>query len=290
MPYLERIAGFPVPTLPGWRHWYDICIHAGWRIQKHELKGAYRLVSPAGRKWPENSEQACLERLEKHKDKGLKWKSDHLVLIVPGLNNVLITFSTIEKTLKENGYAAMTWHFSSNRTDTRGHARRLRDVVSRLENVKKVSFVTHSLGGLILRTMLAEDNPWHDRFELGEIVMISPPHKGSFVADFAVEKLKWDGLFQWVTGHVGHDLTTAGAASLPPLRLPVGIIVGGTGGKLGFNLMAGTDNDSTVSIESSRVELMADFIQIPGWSHTLILWNQNAADQIVHFIEQGKFK
>lgn len=286
---LDIIANFPVPTLPGWSYWYDTYFYAGWRVQKHELKNVYRLVAPTGKKWLEESEQACLDRLEKRKKRGLKWQSDHLVLIVPGLNNVLFTFSNIEKTLKEKGYDAMTWHFASNRTDTRGHASRLRDVISRLEKVKKVSFITHSLGGLILRTMLAEDNKWHRRFKLGEIIMIAPPHKGSFVADFAVEKLKWDGLFEWLTGHVGHDLTTEGANSLPPMKLPVGIIVGGTGKKPGFNFMAGEDNDIVVSIESSRIELATDFIQIPGWSHTLMLLNQETSNQIVSFIEHSKF-
>ena len=42
MPNIDDIAKIPVPTLPGWRKYYDTYFYAGWRIQKNEMKESYR--------------------------------------------------------------------------------------------------------------------------------------------------------------------------------------------------------------------------------------------------------
>jgi hypothetical protein len=286
---MELIERSPVSILPGWRRWYDVYFYAGWRIQKNELKELYRTISPTGNMWERPTEKACMKLIEARKEKGLRPHNDHLVIIIPGLNGLLRTFSAIENGLRDNGYETFLWNFASNRADARGHAQRLHDIIGRLEDINKISFVTHSLGGLILRTLLSEENNWHDKFELGEIVMIAPPHGGSFFADIIRDTPELEGLYQWVCGRVGEDLTTRGASELPPLSVPVGIIIGGTGNKLGFNPLANRDNDIVVSRDSSNVDLAVDSVQIKG-SHTLMLWNKQTVEHTLHFIEHGRFK
>lgn len=286
---VEKIARLPLPTLPGWRAWYDVYFYAGWRIQHNELTGSYRVVAPTSRKWRTLDESTALNILQERRDRGLKPRNDHLVIIVPGLNNVLSTFSAIEKGLKERGYEVLLWNFASNRTNTRGHAKRLAALINRLEDVKKISFVAHSLGGLILRTMFSEDHVTKHKFELGHIANIASPHGGSFVADYVRDDLKLLGLFDWVCGHVGHDLTTAGAKALPEMKVPVGVIMGGVDTKLGLNPLAGQDNDIVVSKESATIDLAVDSIQVKG-SHTLMLWRKETVNQTISFIETGSFQ
>lgn len=278
-----------IPTLPGWRHWYDVYYYAGWRIQKNEVNNKFRTISPTKKKWVYDTEQRCMEKINERKERGLKPKNEHLVIIVPGLNNLLSTFSSIEKGLKNRGYDTLLWNFASNRATTVEHAQRLFNLIDRLEDTKKISFVSHSLGGLILRTMFAHQNDFNKKFDLGNVVMIAPPHAGSFVADLVKDQLKLEGLFQWVCGGVGHDLTTKGANDLPELTVPVGIIVGGTGNTVGVNPIAGIDNDIVVSTSSSLVDMAVDVIQVKG-THTLMLWDKNTVYQTISFLENGTFK
>lgn len=284
----DKIAKFPIPTLPGWRHYYDVYFYAGWRVQKNEVNGSYRVMSPTGKTWKKDNKNDCMKVIQDRKDRGLSPRNRHLVILVPGLNNVLSTFSSLEKGLKDRGYETLVWHFASNRTDTVGHAVRLAKLIDRLEDTDKISFVAHSMGGLIIRAVLAKHHEWYERLELGHIVNIASPHGGSFVADLVSEQPQFTGLFEWVCGHAGYDLTTKGAQDLPPIKVPIGIIIGGTGFKLGLNPLAGQDNDIVVSKDSAQIELAADFIQVKG-SHTLMLWGKETVKQTVHFIENGVF-
>lgn len=284
----DKFGKMMVTTLPGWRPHYDIFFYAGWRIQKNELKNTYRVVSPTGRKWKCASESECHDILNQKKTQGLSPRNSHLVIIVPGLNNLRSTFSEIEKGLIDCGYETMLWDFASNRANTMEHAARLSALIDGLENIKKISFIAHSMGGLIIRAMLSGHHAWYDRFELGHIVNIASPHGGSFVADLVSAQPLFKGLFDWVCGRAGYDLTTEGARELPPVRVPIGVIIGGAGNTLGLNPLAGQDNDIVVSRDSAKIELAADFIQIKG-SHTLMLWDKKTVQQSIYFIQNGCF-
>lgn len=286
------LARLPVPLLPGWRHWRDVRMFALWRVQHNMRTGAWRLVSPTGRRWGAATERACLDMLAERRARGLDWGNRHLVLLVPGLNGAPIAFWRMERALRDAGYAAMVWDYPSNRLDTRGHAQALRELINALDGVERVSFVTHSLGGLILRTLLAADPPWaREGLALGRVVMIAPPHGGSFVADIATETLDWDDLFALIAGRVRHDLTSAGAGDLPPITTPVGIIAGGTGlSGLGLSPLVGADNDFLVSTQSARAQGAQDFVQVRGTSHTLMLWGNRTARLVLRFLDTGRFE
>lgn len=278
-----------MPTHLGWRHWYDWRHFAGWRIQKNVLTGSFRVMNAKGRKVLEGTQEECNARLDSEKKRGLAPSGSHYVLLIPGLNNHPFFFAAIEQALRNAGYESMTVDYPSGHLDVNGHAERIAALIDRLEGVETLSFVTHSMGGLITRAMLDMDNNWFGRFSLGRIVMVAPPHKGSFFADLVYARPELRPLYEWVCGGVGYDLTSAGANALPDLRLPVGIIVGGSGRKYGFNPLAIEDNDGVVSVKSSLISTVTGFLQIKNWSHTLILWNSETIRQVTHYLETGRF-
>lgn len=147
----------------------------------------------------------------------------------------------------------------------------------------RVSFVTHSLGGVLLRAYLEE----HPMPQLGRVVMLAPPNHGSEYVDVAGH---WR-LFAGVLGPTAAQLGTA-STSLPN-RLPgadfeVGVIAGtGSINPLGAMLIDGK-SDGTVSVASTRLTGMRDFIEVPV-SHTFIMRDPEVARQAIEFLRAGHF-
>ena len=61
-----------------------------------------------------------------------------------------------------------------------------------IEGVDTIHFVTHSLGGILVRQYLSE----YDLMELGRVVMLGPPNQGSA----AVDELGGVPGFDWLNG------------------------------------------------------------------------------------------
>ncbi len=152
-----------------------------------------------------------------------------------------------------------------------------------LSSEKPLHFVTHSLGGILVRAYLAQKRPDN----LGRVVMLSPPNQGSQLVD----ELRDSPLFQWATGPAGQELGTD-PSNLPnrlgPADFEVGIITGSRSlNPLTSWLVTGED-DGKVSVESAQLEGMADFLVVPN-THTFIMNSSQVALEVVHFLEQGSF-
>lgn len=147
-------------------------------------------------------------------------------------------------------------------------------------------FVTHSMGGILLRYYLTRA-PIEN---LGRVVMLSPPNQGSEVVD----ALKDNPLYRWYNGPAGQQLGTGPddfVAGLGPVNFPVGVITGNThaffDGWLS-DLIQGED-DGKVSVERAKVAGMADFLVLP-YSHPFIMEKKEVIFQTIHFIHHGVFE
>lgn len=137
-----------------------------------------------------------------------------------------------------------------------------------------------------MRQYLAETRPEN----LGRLVMLSPPNRGTAVVD----KLKEWWLFKWINGPAGQQLSTA-ADSVPnqlgPVDYPTGVI---TGDRYAFfdawfsSFIPGED-DGKVSVERAKVEGMADFLVVPE-SHPFIMNGAYVQAETVYFLSHGEFK
>ncbi len=151
---------------------------------------------------------------------------------------------------------------------------------------EKIHFVTHSMGGILLRYYLAQ-RPIENR---GRVVMLSPPNQGSEIAD----ALKNNPLYQWYNGPAGQQLGTAPdgfVAGLGPVDYPVGIITGNTHALFDywFAKEIPGDDDGKVSVERAKVIGMTDFLVLP-YSHPFIMQKEAVAGQTVYFLRHGRFQ
>lgn len=153
----------------------------------------------------------------------------------------------------------------------------------RQHNINSIHFVTHSLGGILVRQYLTQ----HLIPELKRVVMLAPPNKGSEIVDH----LKNVPLFGWMNGPAGKELGTE-KSSLPntlgKIDFDLGVIAGTTSINLLLSLYLPNPDDGKVSVESTKIEGMRDFIALPV-SHPFIMKDTQSIAQIIHFLQQGHF-
>jgi len=147
-----------------------------------------------------------------------------------------------------------------------------------------LNFVTHSLGGIIVRYLAKKDLI----VNIGRVVMLAPPNQGSEVADALSES--W--LFNLINGPAGKELGMAGNSiplQLGPANFEVGIIAGNKSINLILSLMIDGENDGKVSIKNTKLEGMKDFIVLPV-THPFIMKEEPAIRQTIHFLIYGMFR
>lgn len=148
----------------------------------------------------------------------------------------------------------------------------------------KIHFVTHSLGGIMVRSYLARQSiP-----SLGGVVMLAPPNSGSEVVD----KIGHWALFKWLNGPAGNELgtdTNSVPNRLGPVNYPVGVIAGDRSINWinSLVLIPGRD-DGKVSIERTKLAGMSDHIVLHT-AHPFIMKNHAAIRQTIRFLQTGRF-
>ncbi len=133
----------------------------------------------------------------------------------------------------------------------------------------RIHFVTHSLGGILVRQYFQGGCPP----DAGRVVMIAPPNCGTPLAD-RHRRTWW---FACYAGPAGAELGRA-PDSLPnrlgPVDLEIGVIAGGRDGK--------------VPVGCTRLAEMRDWLVVPH-AHTFIMNSREVARQAVAFLRDGRF-
>lgn len=147
----------------------------------------------------------------------------------------------------------------------------------------RVHFVTHSLGGLLVRAYLGSVVIPN----LGRVVMLAPPNQGTEVAD----RLRGWWPFRVATGPSGQQLGTGpdGVASrLPLIRGEVGIIAGDRSTNPLFDSWIDGASDGKVGVARTRLPGMTDHLVVRA-GHTFLPWRPDVVRQVFAFIERGRF-
>lgn len=147
-----------------------------------------------------------------------------------------------------------------------------------------VNFVTHSLGGILVRQYLNQ----HSIDNLNRVVMLGPPNKGSEVVD----KLGSVPGFHLINGDAGLQLGTSKMSvpnSLGEAHFDLGIIAGTRSINWILSSMIPSSDDGKVSIESTKLTGMNDHIEMPV-THPFMMKNDQVIAQVIHYLKNGVFE
>lgn len=181
--------------------------------------------------------------------------------------------------LRRAGFAPLIINYPSLRRCSRTVAAELMARVAPLP-VATVHYVGHSLGGLVIRQLIAH---YHRRLPPGNSVTLGTPHQGSTVA----RQLNERG-FGWLLGASGrHELL----GELPPwpTERRLGSLAGCANRGLGCLLAElPQPHDGTVAVTETHCHGMTDALCLP-YNHTGLLLSAAVARQTIHFLRRGQF-
>ena len=206
------------------------------------------------------------------------------VILLHGLARTHRSMQHLADRLAEHGYQVINLGYDSRQREISALATQaIEPALEQCQPGKPVHFVTHSLGGILVRHFLARKPI--DR--LGRVVMLGPPNHGSEVVD----RLRDVPGFRFINGEAGLELGT-GRSSVPnrlgKADFDVGIIAGTRSVNLILSTLIPGRNDGKVSVDSTRLEGMRDHLEM-AVTHPFMMRNDRVIEQVLYYLEQGRF-
>lgn len=216
---------------------------------------------------------------------GLNGKKD-LVVLLHGMYRDARAMKTLEKYLdslnyevKNISYPSTEYPIETLAEDYLGSSL----AALNIEKGRKVHFVTHSMGGILVRYYLKQ----HHLDSIGNVVMIAPPNKGTELADFLVNPLWSDTSKNPAKFQLGSEVNSW-VNQLGPVNFTLGVIAGDLNNNFVTDWIVEGKDDGVVSVESTKVLNMSDFITVPD-KHYRLRANRTVMQQVAYFLRHKQF-
>ena len=208
------------------------------------------------------------------------------VVLLHGLFRSASSMAKMARYLDKQGYMVVNKGYPST-TDSIEHLadREISKVLKdeRLRDCAKIHFVTHSMGGILVRSYFSRKSD----VRIGRVVMLGPPNQGSEVVD----NMGGWWIFQKLNGPAGAELGTSSLSTpalLGPVQFELGVIAGDRSINWINSLMIKGPDDGKVSVERTKVVGMKEHIVVHT-THPFMMKNEKVLRLTLNFIRTGSF-
>lgn len=210
--------------------------------------------------------------------------ADECVVLLHGLWRSENSMNKMAKSLERVGYRVFNVPYESTDDPVGVLAEAaVTDGLAGCAGAQTVHFVTHSLGGILVRQYLENDTIE----QLGRVVMLGPPNQGSEAVD---RYASWPA-YEWISGPAGQQLGTGEESvprSLGPVSFDLGIIAGNHTFNPIISIWLPGKDDGKVTVKATRVEGMRDHLEMPV-THVFMMRNRQVISQVIYYLEHGQF-
>ncbi len=213
-------------------------------------------------------------------------ESSNRIYFLHGYAGPGFEMNKIVKAVEKEGYNCTLFNYRSMVDDIDSVGR---DLIKRIlsDRADTISFVTHSMGALVVRSIYEHIDSLADFPIIQRIVMIAPPNNGTPIADFYNK-------FHFLKFFLGPNLknlttdTISGAGRYPIPTCEIGLITGSFSGSKKLNLFIRSDNDGMVVPEQAKLGIEKDYVNIKSW-HFGLLYDKRVVKYVVSFLKYGRF-
>nr|MBA2320591.1 alpha/beta fold hydrolase [Deltaproteobacteria bacterium] len=255
-------------------------------IQRSLLTGHHRLLGPGDLRHAAGGFAHCRETFERLRcQRSIPDPQAHAVLCLHGFFRTRATFQPMVAALRAEGYHALSIEYPSTRRSLGAHADQVSEVLSHLPQcTTRVSFVAHSMGGMVARTLLARTEAlWRARIEPHRLLMIATPNQGADILPW----LDYVPALYAAAGPALRELHPLQAQAVPLPTIPFATIAGVRGDPRGWNPLIPGDDDLTVSAASVRLDGAEDHLDIRAL-HRTIAADPRVIRAAVRYLETGR--
>ena len=231
----------PFPTAGGKVFWDSYNINE-WKLQENVFFGNWRILDPSDERLAWGIDEKQLDSflndrptsfIANYLDNGYSFSrydgtNSETIIMLHGWGVRANSMAEQAEMLNHRGWTVLNYDYPSSEKHIEQHAEIFLSLLRKERLQGKLHFLTHSMGGLILRYALAKMNEAECRM-IDSIVMLGPPNRGSLLA--LIGEVDLVKLFN---ASLGDMVPGARTLHIPkPIYLPpVGIIAGTLDGKV----------------------------------------------------------
>ncbi len=286
----QRFPNLKTPTLGGMQFWTDHQWRNGWRIQRNALTGHWRLLDENNIRHAWGGRTAC-EAVLSEKQPQAHGPNIRAIILLHGLGRTSGSMRKLDKAITaEQLGTTICLEYASSRDSIAQHAEALREVIEQLPPQVRLDFIGHSMGNIVIRHAIGDWNRMGRNEVLGRIdhvVMLGPPNHGASIA----RQLSKTGVFGWIAGEGGLELGKKWEQLESKLAIPAcpfGIVAGRLSEKAIPNPLVDGAGDFVVSVDETKLEGAADFLEVPVL-HSFLMDDPSVQKAVIQFLRTAKF-